>query len=397
MTTLLYTYPIMARTIRIPKQPKVKEPVRVRYKALSDGSQSVYLDIYRDGKRQYEFLKLYLIPETSAAAKAQNKATLAAVNTIKSQRIIELTNGVAGLKNTSLRSKMLLLDWMQTYKESQEKKGVRGSGKLIGNTMNILHSFNEKAVMRDINRDFCLALIDYMRNVYVSANGRKLSQFSCVSYFGCFRGALNAAVREDIIAENPVNKLNTDEKIKMPESKREFLTIDEVKTLVRTPCRREDIKSAFLFSCYCGLRISDVLALKWKNVDCTGEQWRINIIMQKTRQPLYLPLSTQARKWMPERGGAAEDDPVFATLPCEDTCNVQIKPWVKEAGITKHVTYHVSRHTFATMMLTLGADLYTVCKLLGHTDVKTTQIYAKIINKKKDDAIGLIDTEFANT
>ena len=100
---------------------------------------------------------------------------------------------------------------------------------------------------------------------------------------------------------------------------------------------------------------------------------------------------------MPERDGAAEEDSVFTTLPCEGTCNVQIKPWVKEAGITKHVTYHVSRHTFATMLLTLGADLYTVCKLLGHTDVKTTQIYAKIINKKKDDAIGLIDAEFANT
>ena len=92
-----------------------------------------------------------------------------------------------------------------------------------------------------------------------------------------------------------------------------------------------------------------------------------------------------------------EEEAVFSTLPCEDTCNVQIKQWVKEAGITKHVTYHVSRHTFATMLLTLGADLYTVCKLLGHTDVKTTQIYAKIINKKKDDAIGLIDTEFAYT
>lgn len=387
----------MARTIKIPKQPKVKEPVRVRYKTLSDGSQSVYLDIYRDGKRQYEFLKLYLIPETSVAAKSQNKATLAAVNTIKSQRIIELTNSVAGLKNTSQRSKMLLLDWMQTYKESQEKKGVRGSGKLIGNTINVLRAFNEKAAMRDINRDFCLALIDYMRNIYVSANGKHLSQFTCVSYFGCFRGALNAAVREDIIAENPINKLNMDEKIKMPESKREFLTIDEVKTLIDTPCRREDIKGAFLFSCYCGLRISDVLALKWKNVNCTGEQWHIGIVMQKTRQPLYLPLSMQARKWMPERNGADEEELVFSTLPCEDTCNALVKPWIKEAGITKHVTYHVSRHTFATMMLTLGADLYTVCKLLGHTDVKTTQIYAKIINKKKDDAIGLIDAEFANT
>ena len=276
--------------------------MRIRYKALSDGSQSVYLDIYRDGKRRYEFLKLYLIPETSTAAKAQNKATLAAVNTIKSQRIIELTNGVAGLKNTSQRSKMLLLDWMQTYKDSQEKKGVRGSGKLIGNTVNVLRSFNAKAAMRDIDRNFCLALIDYMRNTYVSANGKRLSQFTCVSYFGCLRGALNAAVREDIIGENPINKLNTDEKIKMPESKREFLTIDEVKTLIDTPCRREDVKSAFLFSCYCGLRISDVLALKWKNVDCTGEQWHIGIVMQKTRQPLYLPLSMQARKWMPEQG-----------------------------------------------------------------------------------------------
>ena len=358
----------MAKAIKTPRQPKVKEPVRIRYKTLSDGSQSVYLDIYRDGKRQYEFLKLYLIPETSAAAKAQNKATLAAVNTIKSQRIIELTNGVAGLKNTSLRSKMLLLDWMQAYKESQEKKGVRGSGKLISNTMNVLRAFNAKAAMRDINRDFCLAFIDFLRNTYVSPNGKKLSQFTCVSYFGCFRGALNAAVREEIIAENPVNRLNADEKIKMPESKREFLTIDEVKTLIDTPCRREDVKGAFLFSCYCGLRISDVLALKWKNVDCAAEQWRINII-----------------------------DQVFPTLPCEDTCNVQLKPWVKAAGITKHVTYHVSRHTFATMLLTLGADLYTVCKLLGHSDVKTTQIYAKIINKKKEDAIGLIDMEFANT
>ena len=254
----------MAKAIKTPKQPK--EPVRVRYKALSDGSQSVYLDIYRDGKRQYEFLKLYLIPETNAAAKAQNKATLAAV-----------------------------------YKESQEKKGVRGSGKLISNTMNVLRAFNAKATMRDINRDFCLAFINFLRNIYVSPSGKKLSQFTCVSYFGCFRGALNAAVREEIIAENPVNRLNTDEKIKMPESKRKFLTIDEVKILIGTPCRREDVKGAFLFSCYCGLRISDVLALKWKNVDSSAEQWRINIIMQKTRQPLYLPLSMNARKWMPER------------------------------------------------------------------------------------------------
>ena len=352
----------MARTAKIPTQPNVKEPVRIRYKTLSDGSQSVYLDIYRDGKRQYEFLKLYLVPETSTTAKAQNKATLAAVNTIKSQRIIELTNHVAGLKNTFQRSKMLLLDWMQTYKENQEKKGVRGSRKLIDNTMNVLRMFNEKAAMRDVNRDFCLAFIDYMRNTYVSANGKKLSQFTCVSYFGCFRGAVNAAVREDVIGENPIDRMSKDEKIKMPESKREFLTIDEVKTLIDTPCKREDVKSAFLFSCYCGLRISDVLALKWKNVDCTSEQWHINIVMQKTRQPLYLPLSMQARKWMPERDGADEEDAVFSTLPCEDSCNVLIKSWVKEADITKHVSYHTLNHTSIYSLLKINILHYVFNK-----------------------------------
>ena len=94
------------------KKTKLKEPVKVRTKNLADGSESYYLDIYVDGKRQYEFLKLYRLPEINARVKEQNRATLAAVETIKSKRIIELTNNKAGLKNTSGRSKMLLSDWM---------------------------------------------------------------------------------------------------------------------------------------------------------------------------------------------------------------------------------------------------------------------------------------------
>ena len=85
--------------------------------------------------------------------------------------------------------------------------------------------------------------------------------------------------------------------------------------------------------------------------------------MKKTKEPIYLPLSPEALKWMSERGG-------------------------------KRCSYHTSRHTFATMMLTLGADLYTVSKLLGHADVKMTQVYAKIINKKKDEAVNLVNGLF---
>jgi integrase len=129
-----------------------------------------------------------------------------------------------------------------------------------------------------------------------------------------------------------------------------------------------------------------------KNIITEGDKTRVEILQYKTKQPLYLPLNKQALRWMPERGSASDEDKVFPTLPSKNyDC---IPEWSRAAGISKHVTYHVSRHTFATMELTMGADLYTTSKLLGHTEVRTTQIYAKIINKKKDEAVSLLDSAF---
>ena len=383
----------MART---KKQPSVKEPVRIRFKELSDGSQSIYLDIYYKGKRKYEFLKLYIVPGNSQLVKAQNEASMKAANAIKSKRIIELTNDAAGLKNTSTRSKMLLSDWMQAYIDDHVKKGNKDNHGLR-DTQRLLNNYAPGITIGEVDKKFCLGFLDYLRNDYISFYGKKLAPFSIISIFSGFRGAMNAAVRTDIIPDNPVNQLSQQEKVKWPESKREYLTIDEVKKLIEVPCKRADVKAAFLFACYCGLRISDVESLRWKDIVQDGEQWRANIVMQKTKAPLYLPLSKQARKWMPERGDATDEDTVFHRLPDNSSMSKILQEWVETVGINKRVTFHVSRHTFATMMLTLGADLYTVSKLLGHTSVKTTQIYAKIVNKKRDDAIGLIDKEFAGT
>ena len=141
-------------------------------------------------------------------------------------------------------------------------------------------------------------------------------------------------------------------------------------------------------------RLSDVYALKWKDLVRDGDIWRVGIVMKKTATPNYLPLSKQATAWMPERGDAADSDNVFARLPKGQYLNDLIKAWAKEAGLSKHVTFHTSRHTFATMLLTLAADLYTVSKLLGHANVKTTQIYGKIVDQKKDDAVSRIDKAF---
>lgn len=212
-------------------------------------------------------------------------------------------------------------------------------------------------------------------------------------YYSCLCGALNAAVRAEIILNNPFDKIASTEKIKVPESTRAYLTIDEVKQLIATDCKRENVKNAFLFSCFCGLRYSDICAITWGQITQDGEQMRLQLKMQKTKDMLYLPISEQAQKYMPNRGTASANDPIF-NIFTEVYTNTIIAEWAKAAGITKKVSFHVARHTFATMMLTLGADLYTTSKLLGHTKLETTQVYAKIVNKKKDEAVNLTNGIF---
>lgn len=373
---------------RIKKPQKVKEPIRLRTKELSDGSKSLYLDIYRNGKRTYEYLKMYLIPETDRNARLQNETTMAAANAIKSKRIIELTSSEAGIVNH--RDKVYLLDWMKTYRDYQEKRGKKGIAQIKAVTCILKGYAGERVTLDQIDVAFCQGYIDYMLAGY-RPKGKPIAASTRNTYYQIFNGALNAAVRAKRLLRNPFNEMEKSEKPKMPESVRSYMTIDEVRALIATPMKNEMVKNAYLFSCFCGLRISDIIGLKWKDVFVDGEQYRLAVSMQKTKEPIYLPLSPEALKWMPERGNKEPEDSVF-DLPT--TVNTLIKPWAKAAGISKRFTFHTARHTFATMILTLGADLYTVSKLLGHVDVKMTQVYAKIINKKKDEAVNLTNGLF---
>lgn len=373
---------------RTKKPTKVKEPIRLRTKELADGSKSLYLDIYRNGKRTYEYLKMYLIPETDRNARQQNETTMAAANAIKSRRIIELTSGEAGIVNH--KDKVYLLDWMQTYKENQEKRNKKGIGQIKSVTRILKDYAGERFTLDRVDITFCQGYIDYMLTSY-RPKGKPIAASTRNTYYQIFNGALNAAVRAKRILRNPFNEMDKSEKPKMPESVRPYMTIEEVRALIDTPMENEEVKRAYLFSCFCGLRISDILRLKWKDIFVDNGQYRLSVAMQKTKEPIYLPLSNEALKWMPERGDKTADEHVF-DLPT--TINQLIKPWAKAAGISKRFTFHTARHTFATMMLTLGADLYTTSKLLGHTTVTMTQVYAKIINKKKDDAVNLTNGLF---
>jgi len=145
-----------------------------------------------------------------------------------------------------------------------------------------------------------------------------------------------------------------------------------------------------LFSCFCGIRAIDLEQLRWKYIFQDQGQWRLGIVQQKTGEVLYSPLSQQAVKWLPERG---EDDAlVFPKVSDRLKLGDYLKIWMAAAGIKKKITFHCARHTFATMMLTIGADIYTTSKLMGHTSVRSTQIYAKIVDEAKDKAVNLADS-----
>lgn len=384
---------------------KLKEPVRIRFKQLSNGNQSIYLEYYTGdvirkenyvgGKRKYEFLKLYLIPERTREDKAKNEATLALAKAIQSKRIVEVQNDAHGFQNTN-KSRVNLLDYLENIGKQSAEQGSRNYARTVLNTVRALKLFRgDYIAFRDVDKEFLSEFTDYLRQMPKASKygvlkaGGRLSNNSVVSYYGTLRTAINRAYKEGIITVNPTKEFDFASKVRQEPSRREYLTIDELKTLINTECRHEIVKRAFLFSCLCGLRVSDIRKLRWCDLQQSDGRVRIEITMQKTKEPLYLPISDEALKWLPERGEANDSDFIFP-LTHEGTVNDTLQHWAKVAGITKHISFHVSRHTHATMMLTLGADLYTVSKLLGHKNIATTQIYAKIVDKKKEEAIGLI-------
>lgn len=380
------------------KTAKKHTPAALRARILKDGRQSLYLDIYIRGKRCYEPLKLFLVQETDEKSTKKNAATLKKAESICKKRNKELQ----AMFNVSKRSKAILANeytecmtiskWMQRFYGIQESKGIKDLHS-IRVTQALLSEFRPNALLQDVDRDFCVDFMAFLQS-HKKKGGGTYSSKTAFNIIGLFSTALTTAVKLGKLKANPYLTLASCDKIKVKETLREYLTVEELKRLVDAPCSNERVKQVFLFACNCGLRIGDIEALTWNDVVKDDRGWGLSVVMAKTSRPVYIPLGEQALRWMPKGGRHDADEKVFDGLPSNLRINIMLKEWAKSAGITKNVTMHVARHTYATMLLTLGADLYTVSKLLGHTSVKHTQRYAKIINKKKDDAVHLIDQMF---
>lgn len=362
--------------------------IHLRQRKRSNGKISLFLEFYKsittkEGKvkptREYEYLDLYLIDKPKTPQdKQRNKEILKLAESIKAKRELEVKNGEYGFK-VEFKQGANFIDY---FKEMVEEKKSKGNLENWKSALNHLIDYaGENITFKEINVSFAEGFKKHLDTTQ-KKNGGELSRNSKASYYAKFRACLNQAVKDKLIYGNPAVETGN---FKKEDPKREYLTLDEVRALVKTPCRYDILKRAFLFSCLTGLRWSDVNNLEWKDIQVMNGEYRIHFKQQKTKGLQYLDINPQAKELMGEQGDLANRNPnsrVFTGLKYSAYMNTELQRWVMSAGITKQITFHCARHTFAVLQLTLGTEIYTLSKMLGHQELKTTQIYAKIVDEK---------------
>ncbi len=364
-------------------KPTKKQSVRLREKELANGNKSLYLDIWHNGKRRYEFLKLHIQKPKNAFDRENNKKTKQLAEDIRAKRQLELQNNSFGFTSEFKQDTNFIEYFKALIDKRKENSGNHGNW---DSTLKHLNKYcDSQATFRDIDIKFVEGFKYYLQHEAKTKSDTPLSQNSQSSYFNKFRAALNNAFEDLIIKENPAKRVKG---IKPEETHREYLTIDELKRLVKTDCKYPIMKNAFIFSCLTGMRWSDINKMTWSEVQKHNDGYRVIFRQKKTKGQEYLDISQQAKEYIGEYGNP--DERVFKGLKYSGWHNIELQRWIMKAGITKNITFHCGRHTFAVLQLDMGTDIYTVSKLLGHSELKTTQIYAKIIDQKKIEAVNKI-------
>ena len=219
-----------------------------------------------------------------------------------------------------------------------------------------------------------------------------LSQNSAATYFSIVKAGLHRAFIDEYLTVDIAAKVKGIPELKV---KRETLTLEEAELLAQTPCENEVLKRAFFFAILTGIRLCDIHELTWGEIQKTSTGWRVDFTQRKTHVVDYLPINEQAYSLCGEPG--EHDQQIFAGLTGSSWISRPLKKWIAASGIKKHITFHCSRHTFATLQLENGTDIFVVKGMLGHTNVKTTQIYAHIVDKSKRNAAEVLQIDELNT
>ncbi|HRE74304.1 MAG TPA: site-specific integrase [Flavobacteriales bacterium] len=363
--------------------------VYLREKKLSQGQVSYYLDIYHNKTRWYEFLEIK-INKNRPSAQDKEKKRLA--NEIRAQRENELIVQDNALIDKSKR-KANFVEWFEKFLNEKNPNTLYSSA-----LFNLKNYVGKKPLpFMVITPEWCKDFVKYLKTKVSNNTARK---YAMVVFSG-----LEEAERKGIIQKNPFRLIEKKDRIKKQEIFRSAFTLEQLQQLVNTPCNiPEQFKQAFLFSCFTGLRWSDVNPLRWEEIITKqidgNEEWFIYFEQEKTEGIEYLPLSEQAVEILEKRKTASDENEKYVFPDARETnqknhlvhrrVNYSLKKWAEAAGLDKEsMHFHAGRHTFATNVLEHSADgdLWTVAKLLGHRSILSTQIYAHVRDKKRASAV----------
>lgn len=336
---------------------------------IREKRNKLYLDIYINGQRHWESLGLS-IPED----KQQRKEVYRLADICRAKREMQVVTGEWGLLD-ELGSKQTLYSYIQDIAKTRDKKDKMNKClKYLdlfpnGNTIK-LSQVNEK----------------WIKNFQEFLLSTSLSNQTASHYSTAIRYALRKAVQENILPNNPAEAVKG---ISVPESDKINLTAEEVQALANTQIGGKlgaEVRKAFLFAIFTGLRISDIKTITWADIDRTGKQLKKR--MQKTQRFVYVPLNDNAYSLINDNQIHTAQELVFSLLGTTKTnTNEYLITWAKKAEIEKKIGWHTARHTFATLTLENGADFFTVSKLLGHTKTTVTAVYTKATDKLKREAV----------
>ncbi|EGR2912423.1 site-specific integrase [Vibrio parahaemolyticus] len=352
----------------------------------------------RQRKREHEVLDLFVYDKPKTPTQRQhNKEHILLAETIKSKRLIEWQSQKHGFEDRTKRSASFI-DYFQRQIDIKEQTTSSSNHSIwLSARKHLLFYCGKHDLSFDeLDKAWLDGFKYYLTNEAKTKSDEPLSRNTQSSYFNKVRAAINEAHREGIIRDNPLAQVTS---IKAKTTKRVYLTLDEVNALAHTECRYPVLKRAFLFSCATGMRWCDIHRLTWSEIETFNNHKRIIFDQVKlshgdAKSLQYLDLPKFAESLLGPVKAAHER--VFKGLKYSSYMNVELLRWSLAAGISKHVTFHAGRHTFAVIQLSRGIDIYAVSKLLGHSELKTTEIYADIIEQRRMEAMLTFPDIFAS-
>lgn len=375
-------------------------------RVLKSGNISLVRYACNDGKRERETLGVVLKIETDYSVKHDNEEKLRLQVAACDALNTDLERKEANFK-PRIKSKVKVIDFIKRVgDDALELTGNRHS---IYATMNSLAKHVEayagkNVIFKDIDLDWVRGFIRYLKYDALNVNFTrtedterrreyKIGQNTQNRLIRNINYVLKKAVKAKFISSNPMNGLDDDEKIPAKSGTREYLTADEVKVLMQTPFTHGhyNIKEAFLFSCFTGLRFSDLRNLKMSDfkIDKNGRYLRIRMV--KTKEPLKILIPDVAFGLVPD----TEDDNLVFSLPKNDYANQALRRWLEDAGITdRKITFHCARHSAATILYSQGVPLQVIQKQLGHIKASTTEIYSNLMDDAQREASNTMDKTF---